>query len=120
MPHKFGRDVRLRSHAQFQAVSDHGRRVTARYMTLLGRPNVLGRDRLGIIASRRIGGAVVRNRAKRRIREVFRRQMAGADAGPQPRPLDLVVIARRELVGAAFTVVATDFQTALRKLRGAE
>ena len=115
MSHQFGRGVRLRSHAEFQAVSDHGRRVTARYVTLLGRPNTLGHDRLGIIASRRIGGAVVRNRAKRRLREVFRRQSAAAGA----RPLDVVAIARRELVGAAFSVVATDFEAALRKLRGA-
>ena len=33
-----------------------------------------GRDRLGIIASRRFGGAVVRTRAKRRLREAFRRE----------------------------------------------
>jgi ribonuclease P protein component len=118
MPHTFGRGLRLRSHAEFQAVSEHGRRVSARYMTLLGRPNTLGRDRLGIIASRRLGGAVVRNRAKRRIREVFRRH-AGDEAGTQARPLDVVVIARRELLDAALSVVATDFQAALRKLRGA-
>jgi ribonuclease P protein component len=43
-------------------------------MILLGQPNTLGCDRLGIIASRKFGGAVARNRAKRRLRELFRRQ----------------------------------------------
>jgi ribonuclease P protein component len=51
--------------------------------------------RLGIAASRRIGGAVVRNRAKRRIREVFRL------VEWQPA-VDVVVTPRRELIDAPF------------------
>jgi ribonuclease P protein component len=50
-----------------------------------------GRARLGITVSRRIGGAVVRNRVKRRIREWFRREGAAGASG-----LDLLVIARRD------------------------
>jgi ribonuclease P protein component len=81
-------------------------------MTVLAQPGRASRDRLGIIASRRLGGAVVRNRAKRRLREIFRRQDAASSA-----PLDLVVIPRRELVSAPFPDVIADFQAAIRRLR---
>ena len=111
--------TRLRSRHEFIAIQGKGRRVAARYVTLLGRPNTLERDRLGIVASRRIGGAVVRNRAKRRLREVFRRGLS-ADARPAvDRTLDVVAIARRELVDAPFAALVADFQNALRRLRSA-
>jgi ribonuclease P protein component len=83
-------------------------------MTLLAQPNGGDRDRLGIIASRRLGGAVVRNRAKRRLREVFRRHQADQD-----RALDIVAIPRRDLVTAPFRTIEADFCGAIRRLRGA-
>ena len=115
MTQRFGPAVRLRARAEFQDVQTTGRRATARYLTMLGKPNRGGRDRLGIIASRRVGGSVARNRAKRRIREVFRR-LSGERPGPG---LDLVVIAKPALLEAPFPAVTADFQAALRKLRGA-
>jgi ribonuclease P protein component len=113
MPLTFGPGVRLRARPEFMAVQQHGRRVATRYLTLLGSPNTLGRDRLGIIASRRMGGAVVRNRVKRRIREIFRQREANAD----PRTLDLVVIPRREVATAPIAVIAAEFVSALGRLR---
>jgi ribonuclease P protein component len=115
---KFTAGSRLRARHEFTAVQDAGRRVATRYMTLLGRVNALERDRLGIVASRKLGGAVVRNRAKRRLREVFRRGLLPGARPPADRTLDLVVIARRALVDAPFALVEADFQNALRRLRG--
>jgi ribonuclease P protein component len=88
-------------------------------MTLLGRPNDLDRDRLGVVASRRVGGAVVRNRAKRRLRELFRRELSTDGRAPGERALDVVAIARRELADAPFAALEADFQRALRTLRRA-
>jgi ribonuclease P protein component len=117
---RFGPTVRLLSHAEFVAVQENGRRVATRYVTLLGRANTLSRDRLGIIASKRLGNAVVRNRAKRRLRDVFRRGHPDY-AGRQGRPtFDFVAIPRRELIAAPMTAVDTDFRAAVRKLRGVE
>ena len=93
MSKTFGREVRLRTRAQFTAVQDHGRRVSSRYVTLLAKTNDLGRDRLGIIASRRVGSAVMRNRAKRRLREIFRQEQPDVSSAAQPS-IDVVAIAR--------------------------
>ena len=59
-------------------------------MTLVIHRNSLRVSRLGIIATRRLGNAVRRNRAKRLVREVFRRNKTALG-------LDIVVLPQREL-----------------------
>jgi ribonuclease P protein component len=59
-------------------------------------------SRLGVAATRKMGVAVVRNRAKRRIRELFRRSAL-------PSGLDLVVVARRELADAPWPALQSEF-----------
>ena len=114
MSERFGAAARLRSRGEFTAVQSRGRRVAGRYLTMLAHPNTLGRDRLGIIASKRVGGAVQRNRAKRRLRELFRRTIV-----PGARPsLDVVAIAKPDLVDAPFPAVTADFHAAWRKICG--
>lgn len=84
-------------------------------MTLLALPNTHGVDRLGVVASRRLGGAVLRNRAKRRVREMFR---LGQPNQPQTTAhFDIVVIPRREVTNRVFSELQTEFDAALRKLR---
>lgn len=60
--------------------------------------------RLGVITSRKLGGAVVRNRARRLIREVYRVHQHELRSG-----LDMVVIARASIVGKDFAGVEKDF-----------
>jgi ribonuclease P protein component len=114
----FPTGVRLRTRREFDAVQQGGRRVSARYFILLARPNALACERLGIIASRKVGNAVVRNRAKRRLRDLFRRTEPDRSAAAGRRPLDLVVIARTPVASAPMAEVAADFADALRKARG--
>jgi len=118
----FPKSVRLRSRAEFDAVQQGGRRVSARFVTLVGRPNARSADRLGIIASRKIGGAVIRNRAKRRLRDLFRKQEPDRAAERGLSALDVVVIARREISEATPAALEADFTRAmdrLNRLRGA-
>jgi ribonuclease P protein component len=116
LPEPFRPDSRLRHRGEFTAVQANGRRVAARFVTLLASPNTCGHDRFGIIASRRLGGAVIRNRAKRRLRELFRRRPA--EFASASTSLDIVAIPKREAHAAEFNLLAADFHAALRKLRG--
>lgn len=92
---RFRRADRLLRSGDFRRVSREGKRAASpRFVVLLAEDPAsagcgAGESRLGITASRRVGGAVVRNRIKRRIREWFR--LAGERAR---RGGDLVVIAR--------------------------
>jgi ribonuclease P protein component len=100
---------RLRKRPEFQAVFDEGHRASGRFLTVIVRPNALPIARLGIVASKKLGGAVQRNRAKRRIRDLFRR----GRHGPLVAGHDIVVIPRRELLDAAFADLEADFRVVL-------
>lgn len=115
MSQSFSRQVRLRKRAEFLAVQENGRRLSGRHMTMLVLTNALGVDRLGVVASRKLGGAVVRNRAKRRVREMFRLGQPSRDL--TPRTLDIVVIPKRELAATPFETLQHEFNAALSKLR---
>jgi len=79
--------ARLRRKRDFQRVFQGGWRGGTRELRLVIRPNDLGYPRLGLAVGRKVGNAVVRNRMKRRLREVFRRERALLAA-----PVDVVVI----------------------------
>lgn len=89
-----GRQARLRRTTEFQRVGRVGRHRSSESFAVV----VADRDerargsgpRLGVTVSRRVGGAVTRNRVKRNIREWFRKRRAQLGEGT-----DVVVIARR-------------------------
>jgi len=88
-------------------------------MTLFVVPNDGSCMRLGVSATRKLGPATVRNRAKRLTREVFRRHKI-EPGGPSGPALDVVVVPRREMLDAPFASLEADFVTALagRERRG--
>lgn len=106
------RDQRIARSSEFRAVMSAGSRGVSRYVVAIrgagdggGAP-----PRLGVVASRKIGGAVQRSRAKRRLREVYRR-------GDRPAG-DLVLIARRGIHEASWTDLAGAYRTATEMAAG--
>lgn len=87
---------------------EHGTRLSGSLMTVFFLPNALGRPRLGIAATRKIGSAVIRNRAKRRVRDLFRREQIR-------EALDIVVIPRRELAEVPVARLEAEFRGILRR-----
>lgn len=108
-PHPFGKSQRVRRRSEFQGIFSAGYRVSSRYFTVILVPGATAPSRLGIVASRKLGDAIRRNRAKRLIREVFRH------LEPSPAAVDVVVIPRRELFDVPFSDLERDFRTAWRR-----
>ena len=108
MGQSFPPDRRIRKGSEFTAVLTKGRKRSCPYFTLHILPNP-SRDhaRFGVIASRRVGGAVQRNRAKRLLREVFRRHGSHPSGG-----VDLVAVAREPIVTARLEDVERAFRGA--------
>jgi ribonuclease P protein component len=102
---------RLRRRAEFQRVFDTGRKAHGRYLTIIAAAEGAPCTRLGIVASRKLGSAVVRNRAKRLIREVFRTQ------APLNPVVDLIVIPKPPLLEATLNALEQDFRSTLRRCR---
>ena len=101
---------RIRNRPEFERVYKQGARVNGRFMTLFVLPTDRQTGRLGVAATRKIGSAVARNRAKRLARELFRRTNSAAG-------LDIVVVPRREMLDAPFTGLEADYDRALQRAR---
>jgi ribonuclease P protein component len=108
---KFRAVQRIRRRAEYELVYQRGSKAHSRYATVFVLANDRHVGRLGIAATKKLGGAVQRNRAKRLIREVFRRNDIA-------RGYDVVVIPKRELLDASLTVLEADYRNLLeRRLR---
>ena len=107
----FCRKQRLLHTAQFDETYDQNRRWHGRHMVLFLRAAPDASLRLGVVASKKVGNAPERARAKRRLREAFRRHRAGFTAATE----DVVLVAKRSILTAPWTdVVAELLQLAAR------
>lgn len=108
---RFAPSQHLRSAADFDEVRRLGRRAETGPFTLRLRLRTEGPRRLGIIASRRAGPSVERNRAKRLIREVFRRNVDAL-----PPSCDVVAIIRAGFVEFPFEEIRERYLKALKQM----
>jgi len=99
---------RVRRRPDFERAYETGLRIPARFMTLFVVANGEAATRLGVAATRKLGSAVERNRAKRLAREIFRRHKAGTG-------LDIVIVPRREMLDASFASLEADYTSALER-----
>jgi ribonuclease P protein component len=105
------KSARVKRGSEFDLVRTKGRRLTSGCLIAnwLVTP-VAARSRLGVVTSRRVGSATVRNRARRLLRETFRRHQHELSC-----PVTLVLVARPSIAGQPFEGVDRDFLAALRR-----
>lgn len=109
----FPRSSRLKSRGEFARARAEGKRLVCGCVIANVLPRVPGqKSRLGVVTSKKIGGAVVRSRARRLLRESFRlhqRDLA--------RAVDLVLVARPSIAGKKLADVEADLRRVLRQAR---
>lgn len=103
-PATLGRCERLLLTRQFEETYAQNRRWHGRYMVLFLRSGADASRRLGVVASRKVGPAVARSRAKRRLREAFRRHRTQFTG----RTDDVVLVARRSILTAPWELIVQD------------
>jgi ribonuclease P protein component len=104
------RDDRLRRREAFDQVRRHGKCWTHRLVVLCVLPNDLPRTRIGFSVSKRVGGAVVRNRVRRRLREIVRLRLSTVASG-----WDVVLIARPPIAQAEFRQIEAAVERLLQQ-----
>ncbi len=110
---RFDRGARIKQGRDFTRVRQAGERlVVGCLIANWQRLPAESASRLGVITGRKIGGAVVRSRARRLLRESYRIHQHDLAA-----PVDLVLVARQSIAGKGLAAVEKDFLTTLRKGR---
>lgn len=115
----------IRKSAEFQKISKKGEKFHSKTILLLTNPtpsnylqdSLQGKNakdfcRVGFTVSKTVGNAVIRNRAKRRLREIFRK-FAPLHARNH---FDYVLIARREIADADFAKISADLKFCLTRI----
>ncbi|MEK6321419.1 MAG: ribonuclease P protein component [Acidobacteriota bacterium] len=107
---KFPKTARILKRDVFRRVYEKGRKIQFRYFTAFVLPKQEGTARIGITATRKIGNSVERNRARRLVREAFRK-----NKWLVPHGVDIVINVKRSLVEAAYSDFESEFTTFLQR-----
>jgi len=103
--------VTLKKPHEFRRIYQKGASAVSGCVVMYCRKNRLGRNRLGLSASVKIGGAVQRNRARRRLREVYR-----LHAGELRQGYDVILVARGRTLSEPWKSLEETYLRLCRKL----
>ena len=99
---------RIRKKKDFETLYRIGHRYRGRHFHLVFHANTFGFPRMAVVVSRKVGNAVERNRIKRRVRTLFRRNKALFT-----RPMDIILIAKKEILDLSWPELAACYTTAV-------
>ena len=105
------RAVTLKENHEFRRLYQKGASAVGGPMVIYCRKNKLGHNRLGITVSVKLGGAVVRNRARRRLREVYRLNKPCLKQG-----YDVILVARSRTLTGSWKELNDSFLRICRKV----
>ena len=101
----------LKRNSDFRRAYSRGKSAAGRYVAVYCRRNGSAGNRLGITVGTKVGKAVVRNRIRRRLREIYRLSLPEMRTG-----YDIVIVARSKSVGAEYRQLEASFLHACGKL----
>jgi ribonuclease P protein component len=107
----FPKSSRILARPLFKRAYEGGRKMHAKYFTAFVLPNSVEQARIGITATRKVGGSVERNRARRLVREVFRKNKWLVPPG-----VDIVINVKKPLVEASYRDLEGDFVAFLERV----
>ncbi len=101
----------LKKNSDFRRLYSKGKSTVNAYLAVYCRKNGRGVNRVGYTVSVKLGHAVVRNRVRRRLREIYRLNSPALKSG-----WDIVIVARTRCVGAEYKKLEAAFMNACSKL----
>ena len=101
----------LKQNHLFRRLYQKGASAVSGPMVIYCRKNKLGHNRLGITVSVKLGGAVVRNRARRRLREVYRLNKPALKQG-----YDIILVARTRTLSGSWKELNDSFLRICQKV----
>ena len=114
-PEALPKERRLAKRREFVHVYETGRKLFSRYTVLFHAPNDLGHSRLGVTATKKSGKANVRNRLKRWVREIYRRNRE--ELAIDSAAVDLVVNVKPSSADASFDEFSRDLLRSLSRVK---
>lgn len=106
------RQNRIYENKDYNFIYKNGKRIAGKYIIIFIRKNTLNINRFGIVCSKKVGKAVIRNRAKRQLREIIRKNMDQLHTG-----YDIILICRSSIRGEAFKDIEKDFLNLMKRAR---
>lgn len=106
----YPKSARLRKRADFVRLTSSPNKCVTKGFLVVWQLNDVKQARLGVTVSKKVGCAVIRNRIKRYVREIFR------NYGHIPLPVDINVIARKESVLMDFSTVLLELEKAFKHI----
>lgn len=101
---------RIRKSKEYSNTYKDGLKIIGKYLIVYALINNLSINRFGIVASKKLGNAVMRNRARRRIRAI-----AGGSVKRLQPGYDIVIIARQSMARADYDRLEKDFYTVMKR-----
>ena len=105
------RTTTLKKNYEFRRVYNKGKSRVTPLLVVYARPNRGKRNRLGVTVGTKLGKAVVRNRVRRRLREIYRLSQPEMKQG-----YDIVLVARTRAVAASYADLSRAYRRSCEKL----
>ncbi|NLB51442.1 MAG: ribonuclease P protein component [Syntrophomonadaceae bacterium] len=105
-----GKEFRIRESKHYNNIYQNGKKYLGRYLVVFILKNDLGINRFGIVTSKKIGNAIVRNKAKRRLRAVVDNNRFNLEQG-----YDFVLVSRPLISKVNYIQIEKDFISVMRK-----